>query len=392
MNNFEEEIYKDYVNDTLDRLSHLTLPIAIGQIILIFLDFQSGFFNKSYLNHLNLLAEIAVSISSFIVYFYCKNIKDKEVDVNTKTKTIKAYRIIIMMAILAYMFTDIYVRHKSLGAYMVFLFLLQITPAYKKEVNWLQFALFGLVTVLEYVIFVSKTLSTVFNTLAIFLCFAITTSYLRKYYIKQLENQLKAEENFRLYRNLIGHTISSLSEAVEAKDLYTKGHSQRVAVYSAKLAEKMGYSKEESDKVYFIALMHDIGKIGVPGEVINKKERLNDEEFNLIKQHPATGFEILKQIVEFPSISEGARWHHERYDGKGYPDGLKGEEIPESARIIAVADAYDAMTSNRSYRKAMSQEEVIKQIENNIGTQFDPDIARLMLELIKEDKEYTLHE
>lgn len=192
-------------------------------------------------------------------------------------------------------------------------------------------------------------------------------------------------------RKLSQHTILALSEAVEAKDTYTKGHSQRVAEYSKAIAQKLGYSENQLQEVAFIALMHDIGKIGVPDAVINKPDRLTYEEFAEIKKHPVKGYDILKQITELPGISEGARWHHERWDGGGYSDGLKGTEIPQIARIIAVADAYDAMTSDRSYRKSLPQEVVRRQIEENAGTQFDPDMAAIMLQLIDEDTGYTMH-
>ena len=141
-----------------------------------------------------------------------------------------------------------------------------------------------------------------------------------------------------------------------------------------------------------MGLLHDVGKIGVPDEIINKPSKLSDEEFELIKKHPVTGNEILERIQEKPKLATGARWHHERYGGGGYPDGISGEEIPEEARIIAVADAYDAMTSKRSYRDVMSQDKVRSEIEKGIGAQFDPRFARIMLEIIDEDAEYGLHE
>ena len=138
--------------------------------------------------------------------------------------------------------------------------------------------------------------------------------------------------------------------------------------------------------------MHDIGKIGIPGEIINKTSRLTDEEYAIIKQHPVIGSNILKNISEMQDIGVGARWHHERYDGKGYPDRLGGEDIPEVARMIGVADAYDAMTSKRSYRDVMPQEVVRGEIEKGKGTQFDPRIADVLLAMIDEDKEYRMHE
>lgn len=141
-----------------------------------------------------------------------------------------------------------------------------------------------------------------------------------------------------------------------------------------------------------MGLLHDIGKIGVPDAVINKPGRLTDEEYDIIKKHPVMGATILENIKEKRELAIGARSHHEKYGGGGYPDGIKGEEIPEQARIIAVADAYDAMTSYRSYRDPMPQEKVRSEIEKGKGTQFDPQFADIMLEMMNEDKKYDLRE
>ena len=150
--------------------------------------------------------------------------------------------------------------------------------------------------------------------------------------------------------------------------------------------------EEKQEDVYFAGMLHDIGKIGISNEIINKTGKLTDEEYEIIKTHPSIGGDILSNISEIPNIAIGARWHHERYDGKGYPDGLKGKDIPELARIIGVADAYDAMTSKRSYRDVLSQEIVRLEIEKGKGTQFDPVFAEIMLEMIDEDKNYDMHE
>ena len=141
-----------------------------------------------------------------------------------------------------------------------------------------------------------------------------------------------------------------------------------------------------------MGLLHDVGKIGVPDVVINKPGPLTDEEFAQIRNHPVMGEKILRRIQEMPKLSTGAHWHHERYDGKGYPDGLAGTEIPEEARIIAVADAYDAMTSNRSYRRALEQGEVRKRIKDGRGTQFDPRFTDIMLDIIDGDTQYRNRE
>lgn len=168
------------------------------------------------------------------------------------------------------------------------------------------------------------------------------------------------------------------------------GHSQRVAKYAAEIAKRMGKTKEEQNNIYHAGLLHDLGKIRVPEEVINKPDKLTDAEFEQIKVHPIASYYILKDIYEDPLIALGAKYHHERYDGKGYPNGLQGDNIPEIARIIGVADAYDAMASNRSYRKALPQEVVRSEIKKGRGVQFDSKIADIMLSIIDEDKDYSL--
>ncbi len=202
------------------------------------------------------------------------------------------------------------------------------------------------------------------------------------------EIQCKAAECESLSR----HVVQALAEAIDAKDKYTNGHSARVAKYSVEIAKRYGYSEKEQEDIYMMGLLHDVGKIGVPDSVINKPGRLTDEEFAQIKVHPAIGAKILTSVTEMPKLAIGARWHHERYDGKGYPDGQKGDEILEEARIIAVADAYDAMTSHRSYRDILPQEVVRGEIEKGKGTQFDPVFADIMLQMIDEDKDYEMHE
>ena len=186
--------------------------------------------------------------------------------------------------------------------------------------------------------------------------------------------------------------VQALANTIDAKDSYTNGHSTRVAKYSVMIAKRMGYSGEKLEQLQYAALLHDIGKIGIPNEIINKPSRLSDEEYEIIKTHPTIGGRILEKISEIPDIAIGARWHHERFDGRGYPDKLSGLEIPEIARIIGVADSYDAMTSNRSYRDLLSQEIVRGEIEKGKSTQFDPDIADIMLMLIDEDVNYEMHE
>ena len=184
----------------------------------------------------------------------------------------------------------------------------------------------------------------------------------------------------------------ALSRAVDAKDHYTNGHSERVASYSAEIARRLGKSFEEQKKIYEMGLLHDIGKIGVPEEIINKTAKLTDEEFERIKEHTTIGHGILKNITDMPELSNGARSHHEKYDGSGYPDHLAGDAIPEEARIICVADCYDAMTSTRTYSEPKSQDVVRAEIERCKGKHFDPVVADVMIAMIDDDKDYVMNE
>jgi len=193
-------------------------------------------------------------------------------------------------------------------------------------------------------------------------------------------------------KRLFEQTAEALASAIDAKDKYTKGHSARVAEYSKKIAEYSGKSPQECEEVYYAALLHDVGKIGISRTILNKKGRLSDEEYKVIKEHPDIGAQILSSISESPYLSIGAKSHHERYDGHGYPEGLKGDDIPEIARIIAVADAYDAMTSSRSYRETIPQQVVREEFVKCLGTQFDPVFGKIMLHLIDCDAEYQMKE
>ncbi len=210
----------------------------------------------------------------------------------------------------------------------------------------------------------------------------------------RLQKDLEAEVERKTKENksLSVHVVETLAAAIDAKDAYTKGHSGRVAVYSKEIARRYGYTEEHQEEIYMMALLHDVGKIGVPDTIINKPTGLTDDEYELVKNHSAVGDGILKNIEEMPNLSIGARWHHERYDGTGYPDRLAGNDILEEARIIAVADSYDTMTSRRSYRDILPQETVRAEIERGKGTQFDPVFADIMLQMIDEDTEYEMKE
>lgn len=189
---------------------------------------------------------------------------------------------------------------------------------------------------------------------------------------------------------LANEAFEAIAKAVDVNDPYTAGHSRRVAKYSKLIAERMGYTENELEEIYCAGLIHDVGKLGIDNQIINKQGKLSEEEYNEIKRHPLMGYEILKNMSIRGNFAYGAKWHHERIDSKGYPDGLKGFEIPEIAKIIAVADAYDAMTSKRAYRDIMPQDKVREQIVLGKGTQFDEEIASIMIQLIDEDTEYKM--
>ena len=216
-------------------------------------------------------------------------------------------------------------------------------------------------------------------------CYAATRIY-DKIYQQNLQFMEELETQNTQTRQFTMQTIMTIANTIDAKDEYTKGHSQRVSEYSAALAEALGMSEEDVERIRYIALLHDIGKIGVPDAILNKPGRLTDTEFAVMKQHTVAGGDILRDINSVKDLDVGTKYHHERYDGKGYPEGLAGDEIPYVARIIGIADAYDAMTSNRVYRKRLSDEEVWAEVGRCSGTQFDPNMAEVFLRLVKEGK------
>ena len=216
----------------------------------------------------------------------------------------------------------------------------------------------------------------------------LSTKKKKKNIVNEQNIKIESEKNVTLTTDM----IKALVKTIDAKDPYTNGHSVRVAEYSKMIAEQEYSDTQKIQNIHNIALLHDIGKIAIPDDIINKPGKLTDEEYNLIKAHTITGAQILSEISSYPDLINGAKYHHERYDGRGYPCGLKGEEIPEIAAIIGVADAYDAMTSNRSYRKMLPQDVVRNEISKGLGTQFHPKWGKIMLQLIDQDTSYTMHQ
>ena len=194
------------------------------------------------------------------------------------------------------------------------------------------------------------------------------------------KRRVEAEKSNRI-------TFQTIASTIDAKDEYTGGHSDRVGHYAKLLAMEVaddyGLSKQDISSISYIGRMHDIGKIGVPDSVLNKNGRLTDEEFELMKKHTIIGYDILKNIDYIPNLREGVRSHHERWDGRGYPDGLKGEQIPLFARILCIADSYDAMTTDRVYRKKLDKATVLSELRNNGGRQFDPDLSKVFIAMVE---------
>jgi putative nucleotidyltransferase with HDIG domain len=182
--------------------------------------------------------------------------------------------------------------------------------------------------------------------------------------------------------------IECITSALDAKDPYTAGHSQRVSDIALKICRLMGLPEDIAEKIHLAAHLHDIGKIGIPDAILNKEGKLDDREWEIIKRHPQIGANILSKSVHLAEMKDMILYHHERFDGRGYPAGLKGTRIPLGARIIAICDSIDAMTSSRAYRKAYSLEYCYLEIEKNLGKMYDPDIGGFVLEHWQDKDDY----
>ena len=201
---------------------------------------------------------------------------------------------------------------------------------------------------------------------------------------------LLARRSFELYtkmRKVYLDTIRALAAAIDAKDPYTKGHSERVAETAVALAQELNLSDREIENIEYTALLHDIGKIGIKDKILSKKGSLTDQEFDKIKEHTIMGAKIIEPVDFLKNSYKAIYHHHEKYNGKGYPDGLKSEDIPILARIIAVADAYDAMGSDRPYRKKLNKDKILKELKDQSGKQFDPEIVKALISVLDRERE-----
>lgn len=215
--------------------------------------------------------------------------------------------------------------------------------------------------------------------------FSKTSKKILKFYAQIISNfytqKIIQDKETRMSNDIVNALVS----AIEVKDKYTEGHAQRVRTYSCAIAEQFQFSKEQIIEVGTAALLHDVGKIGIPTEILNKSGKLSVDDYNIIRQHPLHTKTILNKISGFSTIANFAYYHHENYDGTGYPEGLKGNEIPFMSQIIQVADAYDAMTSERAYRKALSSNEAVEIIKKEMGKQFNPEVAKVAIQLFAKE-------
>ncbi len=239
----------------------------------------------------------------------------------------------------------------------------------------------------------SKTMKiqehTWFIVLMVLLAILVLVGSVILYFRRKVKQSIKRQLE---YKKITLESIEAIARTIDVKDSYTNGHSRRVGYYSREIAKAMNLDEKQVENIFYTALLHDIGKIGIPISIINKPSRLDDKEFEIMKTHTTKGGKILKDISTIPGIVEGAMYHHEKYDGTGYPKGLKGEEIPLIARIICCADCFDAMATKRSYKEPCTKEYIISEFKRCSGTQFDPEIAKVMVKLIEEDKFKTIME
>lgn len=222
----------------------------------------------------------------------------------------------------------------------------------------------------------SSPLFTVLIAASILWTVVLIVMIIDRYRTRSFEIRRKHDEE------IITQSITTFVNFIDAKDPYTKGHSSRVALYAKEIARRMHMPPAEQRQLYYIALMHDVGKIGTPDAILNKKGALTTDERHIIESHTTIGGDMLKSFTSIDGIIEGALYHHERYDGKGYPRGIAGQDIPLYARIICICDSYDAMSSNRCYRRHLDRETILSELRNNSGSQFDPDIVKYMIDMI----------
>ena len=414
-------IFSFISNSVSIRRKYALFAMSLGAMLLLIADRHAYFFrgNTSQVGYvMTRLSNFTVFLMTIaVIYFfnvYLVDYFEKEIKILPKNLKISEYLcyvatfllIISQFTGLYYTFDENNLYQRSNGFIICYIFpllvlfiqlsiIVKYNKSFKKHLQWglLFFTIIPIIASIFQIFMygISLTNMTIVGLVILLRIVAVidNNDIIADAHRKEVE-LLKEKQEATM--TMLVQTSEALASAIDAKDEYTNGHSKRVSEYSEMIAKKTGKSAEECQEIRLIALMHDVGKIGIPGAVLRKDSNLTDEEYAQIKGHTIIGNEILSNIREFPELSIGAHYHHERYDGRGYPEGLKGEEIPEIARIIAVADSYDAMASKRSYRDVMPQPAVREQIVKGIGSQFDPKFAQIMINLIDEDKDYQMRQ
>lgn len=391
ISNLRVNIYRGYRRES--NIAIISVGCSIFSLIMlafVFINFKQGYSSSIWLS---LSMAIFFGLSGAIAYF-------------KKNREIPAILLTIAIAIMCTVYT---IQGTSEGFAILWTTMVPIALMYFLDVRFgiyisiyfeLLFVVCFLTPFKQYIAF--ESYSPVFTSRypLLYLCVVALNSIAMIQYhnntldqyeyderlSEEVKNQTrKANERSEQISEMSLQMIQTLANAIDAKDAYTKEHSFRVSKYSVCLARALGWGERRVNQLRYDALVHDIGKIAIPDDVLNKKGRLTDEEFKVIQSHTVWGYQIFENATAFPTAKLVARHHHERYDGTGYPDGKAGTDIPENARIVGIADAFDAMSSDRVYRKALPMEKIKAELINGAGTQFDPEYVKVFLGLLEDN-------
>ena len=379
-----------------DRYEKNLRNMMVTAIILIVMGFVMGLLNIIQKQYLIALSPILIFFSALISFITIRYFRRRDIAV--------IFTIIVVIVILTY---DVLFADNGFAYLWTLLVPLATSYMLSVKTGFLMTAYFEILFIVAFYTPVRQFVASRYPEIVmtrfplLYLFHGLLVLYVMYQYHKSVLNEIAyadrlnqevtrqtavAEERARRIEQMSLQTIQTLANAIDAKDPYTKGHSTRVSQYSVMIAEALGWDKDRVNDLRYSALLHDIGKIGVPDSILNNPKRLTDVEFGIIKSHTTIGADILRGRIMINAAEDVARSHHERYDGKGYPRGLRGEEISEEARIVAIADAFDAMSSNRVYRKACDAQYIRKEMEEGKGKQFDPQFATVLISLWDQGK------
>ena len=382
-----------YVGERYEKNLH---AIAIEAVIVFFIGVIMGTINLYNHEYLSSISSFAFVLASPICYYV------------VKFKKMRTLAIIITMMTILVVFTfDVFFVTNGFTYLWIMLVPLGVSYLFGIKEGFVASVYFETLFIVAFYTPIKDMLGDNYQTIItnrfpiLYFFHCLTTLFVIYQYHKSVQFEIEYEK--RLNSEVVKQTkkaleraahleklskdvVSAFAKTIDAKDKYTNGHSLRVSMYAIKLGEAIGYNEDQLKDLEMEGLLHDIGKIGVPDVVLNKPGKLNVEELKLVRAHTVIGKKIIDEIDESKHVSAVAMYHHERYDGTGYPEGLKGENIPFNARIVAIADAYDAMYSKRIYRDALTKENIILEFERCKGTQFDPKLAEVFIKMIKNNE------